>query len=230
MINNIHDMSSINSKITMLYLIFVTLIVMMSCRTTLVPDPHRFDEDIDTFSDLMVKEGEDMSVFTGSSSIRFWEALDSDCSDMKVVNTGFGGSQMSDLLYFLDQTVLRFNPSRVYIYEGDNDIAAEQDPEDILNTARHITKRIWGANSRTEIYFISAKPSPARWSYKQQYLKFNALLKDYCNSNGKLHYIDVWDIMLDDEGRPLPEIFIADSLHMNRKGYDIWNDVICNDF
>lgn len=210
-------------------LLFILLITKVSCKPISVPDPHRFDEDIAAFNELRIPESDQLSVFTGSSSIRFWETLDSDCSNMRVLNTGFGGSQMSDLLFFLDQTVLRFDPLRVYIYEGDNDIATDHDPDDILETAKQITKRIWEANSGTEIYFISAKPSPARWSYKQQYLSFNAKLKDYCDSHEQLYYIDVWDIMLGDDGRPLPEIFIADSLHMNSKGYALWKSALCQD-
>ena len=102
-------------------------------------DPHRFDEEIKKIAALPVVEGEDLVVFTGSSSIRFWEDLSKDCQESKVVNTGFGGSHMSDLLYFLDQTVLRFKPTKVYIYEGDNDVSAEKTAKTILETTKQVS-------------------------------------------------------------------------------------------
>ena len=193
-------------------------------------DSHRFDEEIKSITELTMPVGKDLAVFTGSSSIRLWKDLEKDCHGMQVINTGFGGSSMSDLLYFIDQAVLRFRPNKVYIYEGDNDIAANIEPQEILRAAMLIVNKILESNSGTKIYFISAKPSPSRWKYKDQYVAFNSLLKDYCDSHQQLFYIDVWNKMLDENDRPAPHIFTSDSLHMNRQGYLLWEDIICKDF
>ena len=134
---------------------------------------------------------------------------------------------LSDLLYFIDETVLKFHPSEVNIYEGDNDIFSGKEPKSILETAEFITNKILALNPRTKIYFISAKPSPARWNFKSEYIAFNTLLMRYCESNDQLSYIDVWNPMLNQNMRPDPNIFIADSLHMNRQGYILWKDIIC---
>jgi len=151
-------------------------------------DPHRFDEDIEEFAKLSKAKGEDLVVFTGSSSIRFWKNLNKNCNGMQVVNTGFGGSHMSDLLYFLEETVLQFQSTQVYIYEGDNDIAAEKGPKDILETTKQIVDKILKSNSDTKIHIMSAKPSPSRWRHKDQYLALNSLLKDYCDNHHQLFY------------------------------------------
>ena len=192
-------------------------------------DPHRFDEEINKFSKLTIPENEDLIVFTGSSSIRFWENLAKDCDSVNVVNTGFGGSQMSDLLYFLDQTVLRFKPTEVYIYEGDNDIAAEKSPQSILKTTKLVVEKILKSNPQIKIHFISAKPSPSRWSFKNQYVEFNTLLQQYCATHHQLFFVDVWNPMIGENERPKADIFISDSLHMNRKGYELWKEIICSD-
>lgn len=195
---------------------------------TSAQDPHRFDEAIEKFAELAFPEGTELSVFTGSSSIRFWEDLEMDCEGAQVVNTGFGGSQMTDLLYFLDETVLRFNASKVYIYEGDNDIAEGKDPKDILKSSKEVTEKILEKKPDTKIYFISAKPSPSRWAYKEEYIAFNSLLKNYCENEPQLTFLDVWNPMLNDRGRPIPTIFVEDSLHMNRLGYLLWKEIICS--
>ena len=136
---------------------------------------------------------------------------------------------MSDLLYFLDQTVLRFQPTKIYIYEGDNDLSAGKEPKAILETAQKISHKILALNSDAKIHFISAKPSPSRWQLKDKYIEFNSLLKKYCDNHDQLFYVDVWNPMLGDNGRPIPHIFVSDSLHMNRKGYVLWKDIICKD-
>lgn len=209
-----------NSKLKWILILFIT-------ASMAAQNPHDFDKEIEKFNQISFTEGIDLTVFTGSSTIRLWKSLKEDCKQSKLVNTGFGGSQMSDLLYFIDQTVLRFKPKTVYIYEGDNDIAAGKKPDAIIKTAQQVVDKILSSDSETKIVFISAKPSPSRWSFKSEYLSFNALLKKYCESHEQLSYIDVWNPMLNDHGRPAPQIFVSDSLHMNRQGYLLWKGIIC---
>jgi len=209
-------------------ILLILFFAVISSANLNAQDPNRFEEEIKYISELSIPEAKDLAVFTGSSSIRMWQNLDNDCKEMHTINTGFGGSHMSDLLYFLDQTVLRFQPSAVYIYEGDNDIVSDKEPKSILITAKQITDKILEFNSSTKIYFISAKPSPSRWSFKEKYIEFNSLLKTFCESQDQLFYIDVWNPMLDKHMRADPQIFISDSLHMNRQGYLLWKEIICN--
>ncbi|MBX2827454.1 MAG: G-D-S-L family lipolytic protein [Flavobacteriaceae bacterium] len=209
--------------------IFVTILlaIILIPVSLLAQDPHRFDTEIQKFKEMDVPEGDNIVVFTGSSSIRFWIDVASDCSQWQAINTGFGGSQMSDLCYFLEDAVLKFKPNQVFIYEGDNDINDGKTPEAILETTREVTDKLLKALPELKIHYISAKPSPSRWQFKAQYEAFNALLKAYCESHPQLSYIDVWTPMINEKGRPTPHIFIEDSLHMNRKGYDLWRDVVC---
>ena len=209
---------------------FLQVLIFFFCTSSCVviaQDPNRFEEEIERITKLPFPAEKDIVVFTGSSSIRFWEDVQMDCGGDHVINTGFGGSHMSDLLYHLDKTVLRFKPKVVYIYEGDNDVAAGKAPNDIMRTTKATVNAILAANKETKIHFISAKPSPSRWEFKEQYNAFNALLEAYCGEHENLTYMDVWNPMLEANGRPKPSIFIADSLHMNREGYLIWRDVIC---
>ena len=208
-------------------IIVASFFLVFACKAVKDPNPHRFDEDMQNFKAIISPEN--VVVFTGSSSVRFWKDLQDDYPNMPTINTGFGGSQMSDLLYFIDDAVLRFKPTKVYIYEGDNDIAEGKHPGTILRTTKKVTRKILAGNPETKIYYISAKPSPSRWAYKKQYERFNALLKSYCDKKEELNYLDVWTPMLGDKGRHIPDIFIEDSLHMNRKGYNIWKNTICED-
>lgn len=190
-------------------------------------DPKRFAEDIQKFQKLDdEKPSEGDILFVGSSSIRFWETLQQDFPDYEVLNRGFGGSHMSDLLFYLDELVLKHKPRKVFIYEGDNDINDKEDSASILKEAQEIVKKIHEVLPNTKIIFISAKPSIARWNLKNQYLQLNYRLQSYANQYSYLDYIDVWKPMLDSSGKPRADIFIEDNLHMNAKGYAIWQKVI----
>jgi len=223
-------LKKINPYYLAIFIVLVLLsIVLPTTQKWMVSNTHRFDKEIRKFKELPIPKGKSITVFTGSSSIRLWKDLENDCKEDKIINTGFGGSMMEDLLLFLEETILRFKPDKVYIYEGDNDIAAKKSPNEILETTEQVVSKLLSSNPNISIYFIGAKPSTSRWQYKEKYLAFNSLLKAYCDDHDQLFYVDVWNKMLNTAGRPNPAIFISDSLHMNRKGYELWKDIICDD-
>lgn len=207
------------------FIALVSLTVINACL--LSQDPARFDNEILQLNQIPINDSSGVIVFTGSSSIRMWNSLELDCRKNTIINTGFGGSHMSDLLYFRDETILRFNPKKIFIYEGDNDLVGGKKPNDILLTLDTLIHEIRIHNPDAEIYLISAKPSPSRWAYREVYLNLNKLFEKYTSSFDQLHYIDVWESMLDSHGRPDKSLFISDSLHMNAKGYKLWKEIIC---
>ena len=79
---------------------------------------------------------------------------------------------------------------------------------------------------RTKISYISIAPNPARWSQIENVREANRLIEEYTRHDSRLAYIDVFSHMLGADGQPLPDIFVADRLHMNPKGYVIWKNVI----
>lgn len=164
-------------------------------------------------------------VFAGSSTIRMWKNLESMFPEHQIVNSGFGGSQSTDLFNYYNELILRYNPKKVFIYEGDNDIASEKKTKAIIKTTRQIIDKIKEKNSNTQIVIIAAKPSIARWHLKRKYKKLNRNFRRLCRKESALEYADVWDVMLDNK-KVRQDIFIDDGLHMNSKGYDLWFTVI----
>jgi lysophospholipase L1-like esterase len=79
---------------------------------------------------------------------------------------------------------------------------------------------------KTKVYFISVKPSVARWSLFETQTQANRLVKDYCERDDRLGYIDIVPAMLGTDGKPTPELFVKDGLHLSPKGYAIWNEVV----
>jgi lysophospholipase L1-like esterase len=165
-------------------------------------------------------------LFVGSSSVRMWTTLDEDFPQVKVVNRGFGGSQFSDLLYYLDRLVTCHNPSKIFIYEGDNDINAGKKPKDILIEAKQVRERIEAKLPGVQVLFISAKPSVARWKLRKKYEQLNSLLALYAADTYNTGFVNVWEPALDENDEVRKDIFLEDNLHMNEKGYAIWKKAI----
>jgi len=210
----------------MRFTVLLFIPILFSIAEARAQDATRFQQQVDAYLNETIAGGGELIVFTGSSSVRMWRDLATDFPDHRVINRGFGGSQMSDLLYYIDELILRYQPKKVFIYEGDNDIAASKKPGRIMKDAKKLRQRIHKALPDTEIYFIAPKPSLARWEMRDQYEELNSRLAGYAAKTDQVTFVDVWTPMLGADGKVLSDIFIDDGLHMNRKGYDIWKKVI----
>ena len=212
---------------TILGLILPTCMATAQVSTaTNIPDPTRFKSEIEKINKIRFDNSQERIVFTGSSSIRFWLDVQERYPTHQVIQTGFGGSEMSDLLHYLDETVLRFKPSQVFVYEGDNDVNAKRSTTEIMDNTKKVVQQIQQKLPDCEIVLISAKPSIARWSLKSQYDAINKAFKAYAAEEAKISYANVWDIMLAENGEVRKDIFIQDGLHMNKEGYDLWDKII----
>ena len=191
-------------------------------------DPERFRKEVETLvkrNDSLWDKSKETIVFTGSSSIRFWEALQSDFPCCQLMNSGFGGSHASDLIVYADELILRYKPRKVFIYEGDNDLSERKRPGKIVKDINIILSNIWMELPDTEVVLISAKPSISRWNRRRAYKRLNRKFQRLASKQNNLEYVDVWTPML--SGRKLKEnLFFEDGLNMNQKGYEIWKQVI----
>ncbi len=191
-------------------------------------DQHPFEEEIEAFeqADRQDPPPKDAILFVGSSSIRMWKSLQEDFPEKKVINRGFGGSQFTDLLYYDDRIVFPYKPRQIFVYEGDNDINAGVSPQEVFDNFKTFVGRVNQKLPDTEIVFISIKPSPSRIDVFDEMKKANRMIKTYTEETKNVRYVDIFNPMLDDNGNIRPDIFIEDNLHMNDKGYDIWQRVI----
>ncbi len=164
-------------------------------------------------------------VFTGSSSIRLWNDLQERFPGKQILNTGFGGSQSTDLERFLNELILNYQPSRVFIYEGDNDISSKRSPRAIIGTMEDILEDLHKENPALEVVLISAKPSIARWHLKRRYKRLNKKLLKLASSLNGVYYADVWNTMLN-KRKLKRNLFIEDGLHMNTMGYELWYEAL----
>lgn len=165
-------------------------------------------------------------VFTGSSTIRLWETLQDDMPFSTILNHGFGGSQMADLAHYADRLIVPYNPLLTVVYSGDNDLAHNQAPSDVLEQAQHVVQKVRQHQAEAAFAFISVKPSPSRTGLIPAMKETNQLLQKWAAEESHLWFLDIFDAMLDVQGNPEPSLFIEDNLHMSPKGYALWSSIL----
>jgi lysophospholipase L1-like esterase len=165
-------------------------------------------------------------LFTGSSSIRYWTTLQESFPGKKVVNRGFGGSGLSNLIYYADRIIFPYKPRQVVIYSGENDIAGGKTAQQVFDEFRILAEKIKQKLTRTRITYISMKPSPSRSATIPEVKKANALIEAYLKENKRGDYINIFDPMLNSAQEPREELFESDRLHMNEKGYALWTEIV----
>jgi lysophospholipase L1-like esterase len=164
-------------------------------------------------------------VFAGSSSIRLWDVKKS-FPELAAVNVGFGGSTIPDSTHFAGRVILPCNPWAIVFYAGDNDINAGRTPERVRDDFKAFCETVQKASPRTQIFFVAVKPSLARWPQFEAQTKANQLVRDYCKAGKGLKYVDIVAPMLGADGKPKPELFVKDGLHLSPAGYDLWTGLV----
>ncbi|MBN2783181.1 MAG: hypothetical protein JXR25_00005 [Pontiellaceae bacterium] len=177
--------------------------------------------------DRSVCPGPEYVLCVGSSSMRMWKSIHDDLAPMKVIHRGFGGSTMADVLTYMD-FFTRYPSRIVVVYEGDNDLVGPMTPEQYIAQCRQFVEAMRAVGGDREFYFMSVKPSIARWNLWEKVLKSNALLAAWCERGEHLHYVDVATPMIGEDGLPIKSLFLSDNLHMTAEGYLIWKNALRN--
>lgn len=197
-------------------------------ETTAAKDPfEKWEKSIQAFEQQDAKQAPPKNevLFVGSSSIRLWK-LEESFPNLKVINRGFGGSQIVDSTHFAERLVIKHQPRVVVLYAGDNDLAAGKSPEQVASDFKSFVETVRPKLPTTQIHFISIKPSLARWKNVEKVRAANGLIRDYIIQTPKVCYIDVFHPMLGEDGKPRPELFVKDGLHMTAEGYKIWAELL----
>jgi lysophospholipase L1-like esterase len=160
----------------------------------------------------------------GSSTVRFWKTSDTDFArlGLKVVNRGFGGSQMPDALRYFERIVVPHAPSWLFLYEGDNDLAVGKSVDSVFTDYKKFMEKVKKALPKTKLVVFSAKHSPSRMVYFERQKQLNTLLKNYVKTVQNVYFIDTATPMLNEKNEPDATYFLKDMLHMNESGYALW--------
>jgi lysophospholipase L1-like esterase len=217
-----------NEMKRLLLYIFFTWLLFVSIDA----NAQRFADEIATF-----KKADSVSypfqnqhpiVFTGSSSFRKWENIQSYFPGYPILNRGFGGSTLPDMIFYANEIIIKYVPRQVIIYCGENDLASSDSitAKIVLQRFKQLFSLLRQDLPNASIAFVSIKPSPSRQKIQPQVIEANRLIRKFLKHKSGTAYIDIYKAMLNKDGTMRQELFIADNLHMNEKGYTIWQKII----
>jgi lysophospholipase L1-like esterase len=192
-----------------------------------MPD-NPFETEIRKFEeqDRQMPPPPDAVLFAGSSTFTMWTSLAADFAPLKVINRGFGGSAITDVLHFMDRIVIPCRPAKIVFYCGDNDLAGGATAAQVAERFQEFVRRCRAGLPKVRILFIAIKPSPSRWSLQPAMAAANGKIREWCRASRDLGYLDIVPVMVGADGQPRRELYLDDQLHMSRAGYELWIPLI----
>lgn len=189
-----------------------------------------FKEDVAAFKkqDSVSFPAAGQILFVGSSSFTMWKNVQDDFPGYEILNRGFGGSSLTDLIYYAEDVILKYNPKQIVIYCGENDFAGNDSlyPAQVADRFKQLFSIIRRRYKKVPVAYITMKPSPSRKHLMAKFNVANVMIKEFLRKKKKTKFIDVYHAMLQNDGSPREDIFLEDKLHMNAKGYAIWQKII----
>ena len=186
----------------------------------------RWEDDIRAFDqqNMVSRYTSGTILFIGSSYIRFWTTIPDDLKNTKIVNRGFGGSNLRDVAYYIDRIISPFDPKAIFLYVGNDIVGADKDksPDQVFELYKYVVKRIRIKFPEVPVVWLAIFPSEKRWEAWDRIRCLNGLIRNYNTAGNKLYYIDCGKKFLGKDGRPNPSLYRDDKLHFNEKGYALW--------
>ena len=206
------------------------IIAFLLCFALITSAQQRpFWKEISSFkaADSIHQPAKNGIVFVGSSSFRMWKNIQQDFPDHKIINRGFGGSSLPHVIAYADEIVIPYQPKQVVVYCGENDFMTDTvTSEIVVDRFKTLFQLLREELPKAEIVFVSMKPSPSRQRLMPEINKANQSIRRFLEKQRRGTYVNIWDPMLDADGNPRAELFLKDMLHMNEKGYAIWQEAI----
>lgn len=218
----------------MKYCLPIFLFILFSCKekgheATPVTQPP-FWSDIQNFKkqDSISFPPKNAILFIGSSSFTMWKGVQDSFPGYAIINRGFGGSTLVDQIRYEKDIIFPYEAKQIVIYCGENDLASSDTvtAQTAFERFKTLYADIKNKLPDVSIAFISLKPSPSRRHLFFKMRETNQLISGFLSTQKNSAFIDIHQAMLGTNGEPLPELFLEDSLHMNAKGYAIWQKAI----
>ena len=208
--------------------IILSFIFSLFSVVTLQAQQPAFLNEIQEFKkrDSLNPPAKNAIVFVGSSSFRMWNNVQEMFPGYTIINRGFGGSSLPDVIRYANDIILPYQPKQVVIYCGENDIASDVSDVEVTERFKTLFNLLRKQMPGLPIVFVSMKPSPSREKYFAVIKQANQMIYNFLWQQSQVGYVDVFSRMLDSDGKANRSLFLQDMLHMNQEGYKIWQDAI----
>ena len=206
------------------------LICLVAAAPAFSQSNESFKGEIGHFlhQDSLKMPPKDAILFVGSSSFRKWTDVAQYFPGYRIINRGFGGSQLPNLIYYADKIIYPYQPRQVIIYCGENDFDYDKtiSADSVFERFHQLFDMIREKLHQTNIGYVSIKFSPSRKYAWDRFEKTNSLIEDFLEEQSNAEYIDITKAMQDRDGQVDTSLFLGDQLHMKPAGYKRWQKEI----
>lgn len=184
-------------------------------------------QDIEKFRnyDKVNPPQKDIVLFIGSSTFTLWgDAVRKDFKNYKIINRAFGGSTLLDVINYEEDIIYAYQPKKIIIYCGENDIANDYPKVSGKEVAKRFKKLYQDIRLKfptIPIVYVSIKPSPSRWKMRNKMIDANRQIEKYLKKQSNNHFVNIWNKLLDENGKTKASLYLEDELHLNSEGYKI---------
>jgi len=190
----------------------------------------RWEEDIRTLEalDAVEENPADAVLFIGSSSIRRWNTIATDMAPYRVIQRGYGGAKYSDLAVFAERLLHPHQYRAVVVFVA-NDISGtpyDHSPQQVEQWVRYIVGVSRQHQPEAPVLLIEVTPTESRFAVWPQIRRVNERLREIALTTADTYFIATAEHYLDPYDEPRSELFVADKLHLNSDGYDLWSMLI----
>lgn len=211
-------------------ILFISIVLSCSPAKKYAESAKGWEKEIQGLEKLDKENtyAENSILFIGSSSIRLWENIEKDMAPYPVIQRGFGGSKLSDVLVYEDRLINPHQFRAIVVFVA-NDIhggSADRKPEEVAKLYKQLVKSIRKDHKKTPIFFVQITPTESRWHVWDKISEANSLIKSYTEKKKNLFYIETADKFLGEDGKPIKAYFREDKLHQTQAGYDVWATAI----
>lgn len=204
-----------------LFLFVLTNVYLVICNGQ-TDMPYKEDVQVIKSYDNIYPQPTNPILFVGSSSIRLWKDFTQKFGKYGSINRGIGGAVVNDIILNTDDLIFRYQPRKIVLYVGENDLTNDATTADsVLNRTKRLYSLIRSRLPNVPIIYISMKPSPSRDHLQMKARDGNNLIMKFFQTQKNVVFLDIYTAMLTN-GKSRPELFLEDMLHMNEKGYAIW--------
>ncbi|NGF57727.1 G-D-S-L family lipolytic protein [Parapusillimonas sp. SGNA-6] len=204
----------------------LAIVLFLQYHNGFAQEKPRYYDNIQKFKkqDSITPPPKDPILLVGSSSFTRWKDVQAYFPNHTMLNRGFGGAHLTDLIRYAEDVIYPYNPKQVVIYCGENDFLSKgATPDTIFNRFKTVYDGIrQHLGKKVNVTYISIKPSPRRRRFLEGTAEVNAMIENFLKKEKNAQFIDVYSKMLRSDGQPIGAIFTKDSLHMNADGYAIW--------
>ena len=216
-------------KIGTLLVMFLLLICIFAINLTIddIITSRTFESKCTSEKTKVSKFNQNENIVLLGDSITEIYPINDIYDDMPIVKSGVSGYKTNDILKHIDSMLYQYNPTKVILLIGTNDIMNDIGDDMINETISNIEKisqKIKKNRRNTKIYIESIYPVNRNMKKEmvadrtnEAIQKINDEIEKYCRKNNII-YIDMYDKLIDNNGN-FDEKYTYDGLHPNTLGY-----------